>query len=144
MIDFIYDGLRIRSKRIEKKVTEAVDTVFKMCGVNEYAVAILLTGDKKMRYINRRQRNIDNTTDVLSFPSTDSFKGDEDGFFGDIVISLPRARRQARAYKQSFLREMIFLAVHSSLHLNGYDHDFEDNEIKMRSAQREAIARMGE
>ncbi len=144
MIDIIYDGIRYRQKRIDNQITKAVETVFGMCGVSEYTVTVMLTGDNRMRDINRKQRSIDKTTDVLSFPATDDFKGDSDEFFGDIVISLPKARRQARTYGQHFLKEITFLTIHGSLHLLGYDHIYDAQEKKMRKAQREAIARIEE
>src|SRR5438128_7227701 len=90
---------------------------------------VTLTGDEHLREYNRRYRGLDEPTDVLAFaarekPSDQRFQappGTED-WLGDIVISLPRARRQAREADHPVNDEVRLLAVHGFLHLLGYDH----------------------
>lgn len=85
---------------------------------------MLLTDDREMRTLNREYRKKDKTTDVLSFPAED---GDErvkrSGPLGDLVISVPQAKRQAKEYQHSLDQELIRLIVHGFLHLLGYDHE---------------------
>ena len=98
-------------------------------------------------WINKEFRNKDTATDVLSFPMYNFDDEDEmplnpDGSLtlGDIVISIERAREQAREVGNTTLREIAFLAVHSTLHLLGYDHERskEDDEAQCL-AQREIM-----
>lgn len=101
------------------------------------AVSVLLTGDEAVRALNREFRQIDKSTDVLSFPS------DEEGELGDVAISVPCALRQADEYGHSIGREIAFLTVHAMLHLFGYDHIEPHDEELMRSRQREILAAAG-
>jgi probable rRNA maturation factor len=90
---------------------------------------VTLTGDKHLQEYNRRYRGLDEPTDVLAFaakeqPTDQRFQappGSED-WLGDIVISLPRARAQAREAGHPINDEVRLLAVHGFLHLLGYDH----------------------
>lgn len=90
-------------------------------------VSVLLCDNAAIREKNREYRGKDTSTDVLSFPM---FLPDEldDPMeipvpLGDIVISLERAEEQAAELGNTPLREIAFLAVHSTLHLLGYDHE---------------------
>ena len=91
-------------------------------------VAVTLCDNAYIHALNKEHRAVDRPTDVLSFPLY------EDGDFsspecarecalGDIVLSLERARTQAEEIGNSFLREVAFLCIHSTLHLLGYDHE---------------------
>ena len=116
------------------------------CGVD-----VLLTTDEGIREINREQRAIDAATDVLSFPMFDLTAGqppvDERLLdpathrlpLGDMVISLERATAQAEEYGHSIQRELGYLAVHSVLHLLGYDHMDEGQQKRQMRAREEAI-----
>lgn len=105
-------------------------------------VSVSFTDDKGIRAINRTYRNIDEPTDVLSFPMLD-FDDMDNTSIGDIVISLERAAEQAEEFGHSFEREVAFLTVHSTLHLLGYDHMNEFDEKDMRERQREIMKAMG-
>ena len=82
----------------------------------EGTISISLVGDKLVRKLNREYRRKDKTTDVLSFNIN------ENGLLGDIYISLPQARRQAREYRVTLGEELTRLAVHGTLHVLGYTH----------------------
>jgi len=91
-------------------------------------VSVTLCDNAYIRRLNKQYRNKDKHTDVLSFPIYDN--GDFDmsecisgAMLGDIVISVERAKEQAAEIGNSFLREVAFLAIHSTLHLLGYDHE---------------------
>ena len=101
------------------------------------SVSVLITDDEEMLGLNRQFRSIDSTTDVLSFPA------EEEALFGDIAISLDRAKAQAEEYGHSLEREMAFLAAHAMLHLFGFDHEVQEEEQKMRQLQRQILDRSG-
>lgn len=95
-------------------------------------VSLTFCGDDYIKEINAKYRGKDAVTDVLSFPLNDFRNGDEPDEelteLGDIVINLKRAEEQAVEYGHSIEREVSFLAVHSTLHLLGLDHDRSSEE----------------
>lgn len=107
-------------------------------------ISVTLTDDAEIHKLNRQFRGVDRPTDVLSFPMYDLRGGDliDDlpAQYGDIVISLETAERQAVEYGHSIDREIAFLTVHSVLHLLGYDHEISPEEDEeMRRRQREIL-----
>ena len=112
-------------------------------------VSVTFTDNQKIRRMNKKFRNIDKSTDVLSFPlfdeeSPDNFVSELDCMLGDIVISLERAKAQSEEFGHSYERETAFLAVHSVLHLLGYDHEIsEDDDIDMRKRQSDVMEKIG-
>lgn len=114
-------------------------------------VSVLITDDAGIRTLNKEFRDKDAPTDVLSFPmqalSPGSFTPDlsetnrDTGCLplGDIVLSADRITAQAAQYGQSMNREMAYLAIHSVLHLLGYDHMDEGAEQCRMRAREEAI-----
>ncbi len=96
-------------------------------------VSIAFVGDAEMRRINERYHRVRGTTDVLAFPGT----GSE---FGEVVISLPQAKRQARQYRHPLAREVAVLLVHGILHLAGFRHDTRSARSRMAKAERRILA----
>ena len=87
-------------------------------------------------------RGIDNDTDVLSFPQFEDMSMlPEEGeiCLGDVVICPEKACLQAEEYGHSQMREMVYLFVHSILHLLGYDHMEADEKAVMRQKEEEAM-----
>ena len=110
-------------------------------------VYVLFTGDEGIHQINLEQRGVDAPTDVLSFPMFDLEPGEipsvEDADpgtglvpLGDMVISLERARAQGEQFGHGTRREVAYLAVHSVLHLLGYDH-MDEGPMKAQMRERE-------
>ncbi len=118
-------------------------------------VNVLVTGDAGIRQINLDMRQVDASTDVLSFPMFDLAPGDkpseEDADpatglvpLGDMCISLERAKAQAEEYGHPIDRELAYLAVHSVLHLLGYDHlDEGPMKVQMREREEAVMAELG-
>lgn len=113
-------------------------------------VDVLLTDDEAIHRINREMRQVDRSTDVLSFPEFDLHPGqlptEEDADpgtglvpLGDMVISMEHVAAQAKEYGHSTRRELAYLVVHSVLHLLGYDHLDEGSQKKQMRAREEAI-----
>jgi probable rRNA maturation factor len=120
------------SKKIEK-VMSHLDCL------NE-EVSILLTADGDIRELNQQFRDIDQPTDVLSFPQNAEEDPPTPGeiILGDIAVSLDTAQVQAKEHGLTFEEEIILLLIHGILHLLGYDHEIsEQEEEKMRSKTRE-------
>lgn len=131
-----------------------------------FAVALLSTGNfdidcgvavsfvkaEKIRELNKKYRNVDKVTDVLSFPLFDmnykqkleQFKDEiePDGILrlGDIVICKERAKKQAKDYGHSLKREIAFLALHGLLHLLGYDHIEKQDEKAMNEMSEKILS----
>ena len=116
---------------------------------------ISFVSSERIREINRDFRNIDKVTDVISFALDDededmdpikNFMASDENFvtsIGDIIISVDRAKEQAEEYGHSLERELGFLALHGFLHLNGYDHQTEEEEKEMTGLQTEILTAYG-
>ena len=118
-------------------------------------VNVLVTDDAAIHEINLDMRNVDRPTDVLSFPMFDLTPGEKPGEedadpdtglvpLGDMVLSLERAQAQAEEFGHSVEREVCYLAVHSVLHLLGYDH-MDEGEMKaqMRGREEDILSALG-
>jgi len=149
-LDFDYESL-------QKRVVEAC-LDYEECPY-ESEVSILLTDDDQIQQINQEFRKINAPTDVLSFPSIEYITpGDfskleeniaesfhpETGelLLGDIVISVDRAKIQAKEYGHSIEREIAFLTAHSMFHLFGYDHMEEVERIRMEVKQNNVLEKL--
>ena len=112
-------------------------------------ISVTIVDDEQIHELNLKHRNIDASTDVLSFPLG------ENGFYdvnpetgaqllGDIVISIEHAVKQAKVYGHSLDREIAFLTVHSMLHLLGYDHEAGGLElVHMREREEAVLTQLG-
>lgn len=99
-------------------------------------LSIVFINDEQMREMNNTYRNIDNTTDVLSFAFEDETTSiSYMRTLGDIFISIDKVTNQSIEYNHSFKRELFFLIVHGVLHLLGYNHDDEQSEKIMFEKQ---------
>ena len=140
------------SYNLKMLLREAIETTLDFEDFNAVCeVSVTFTDNEGIRELNKKFREMDKPTDVLSFPLLD-FDGDCEeppideliSNLGDIVISLERAKEQAEEFGHSFAREVAFLTVHSMLHLLGYDHEKGDEEDKeMRARQSEIMKIMG-
>ncbi len=89
--------------------------------------AVKLVDDQEMRVLNRQYRGRDATTDVLSFPGEDTPEGRH---LGDVAVSVPTARRQARDAGVTLAEELQTLLLHGVLHCLGHDHEVDDGEME--------------
>jgi probable rRNA maturation factor len=118
-------------------------------------VGVALVDDTYIRALNREYRGGDYTTDVLAFPMESAARRQPpsapsrpaaaapmravEPVLGDIVISVERAREQARQFKHPLRREVALLAIHGLLHLLGYDDETESAASVMWARQRELL-----
>jgi len=110
----------------------------------EGEISMLLTGARHIQELNREWRNIDKPTDVLSFPlQDDPWELSGRVVLGDVVINTERCAAQAAELGHGYQREMVFLLIHSILHLLGWDHErSKDEEEEMFALQREIIGKI--
>lgn len=87
------------------------------------SLGVRFAGDRELRRANRTWRGKDKATDVLSFPG-------EEKHLGDILISVPTARRQAETAGHPVERELKILLLHGVLHCLGYDHETDQGEME--------------
>lgn len=112
-------------------------------------VNVTFVTDDEIKELNTEFRNINNSTDVLSFPLGENGVYDinpENGakMLGDIVISVDHAVSQAESYGHTIQREIAFLTVHSMLHLLGYDHvNGGLEQMKMREKEEYVLSKLG-
>jgi len=107
--------------------------------VREALLNVMICGDARMRTMNREHRGKDKTTDVLSFPAQMSLRQKKNWDWiapgvlplGDLVISLPQARRQASEFGVRLEEELVHLFFHGFLHLYGFDHEVSAKEEKI-------------
>ena len=112
-------------------------------------ISVSFVDNDEIHEINKMHRNIDNPTDVLSFPLGENGEYDINNdtgarMLGDIVISIEHAYKQAELYGHSLDREIAFLTVHSMLHLLGYDHEPGGLElVRMREKEEAVLTQLG-
>jgi len=129
-------------------LNQAIDEAIRMAeGPEEAEVSLMLVDDQRIHALNLEYRGVDRPTDVLSFALQEEVEEEpeieeEDDMLGDIVISVERARDQAEEYGHSFQREIVYLAVHGTLHLLGFDHEEENDKQEMRMKEEEVMAKL--
>lgn len=148
-------GANKDEKKIINDVAKATFDYFNQKDI--FITEIDIISPEEIKEINKAERNVDSVTDVLSFPAQDiggnlpiekkSFnKGEMEGnkvILGTICICRDRAKEQANEYGHSIEREIGFLTVHGLLHILGFDHIEEKDEIIMRGHQTAILDSIG-
>ncbi len=126
----ISDELKIMKKYLKK--------CLKLEQIKNAEFNVILIDNENIRILNKKYRNIDKETDVISFALEDEKNekfSSKRRVLGDIYISVDKAISQSKEYGHSLKREISFLAVHGLLHLLGYDHINKEDEKVMFSKQ---------
>jgi probable rRNA maturation factor len=124
-------------------IREIVSTALRLEGyLQPPDVSVALVDDAYIRVLNREYRGVDQPTDVLAFPMEPVDGVRNEPALGDIVISLERAREQARQFKHPIRREVALLAVHGLLHLLGYEDDTEAGASAMWAKQKRLLEKI--
>lgn len=153
-INLTFDCFTIRQPQITSIITQCIEAALREENIDiPCEINVLVTNNKGIRAINAASRNLDQATDVLSFPMFDLCAGDppedwtdyldpETGMcpLGDMAISLEKASAQAKEFGHSIRREIGYLTIHSMLHLLGYDHMDEGPQKQKMREREEAIA----
>lgn len=138
----------ILESNLESLIKDALSCVLKHEFIKvDGEVSLLFVDNDKIQSLNKEYRKKDSITDVLSFPQYESIK--ENGiqepfvYLGDIVISLDQAKSQANEFSHTIEREIVYLVVHSLLHLLGYDHLNDMDKSEMRAHEKIVLKELG-
>ena len=135
-----------KDEQLEKIINMVLEECFKTEKIEKTKlyVSVILTTPENIQKYNKKYRNIDSQTDVLSFPM---FEKSEIPFLkeikyreaiGDIIVSIERVKEQAIEYGHSFERELAYMIVHGFYHLMGEDH-IEENDKKIMRQKEEIV-----
>ncbi len=107
-------------------------------------VSVSLVSAHEIHALNRQYRNVDRETDVLSFPMWEESDPDSVAYLGDIILCPKVICSQAESFGTTYRQEMCLMAIHSTLHLLGWDHMEEAEKNEMFALQEEILALLGE
>lgn len=153
MYEIVYKDVQ-ENEKYEKIVKKVLEQCFKEEDMldSKLYITITFTTPQNIKEINKKYRNIDKATDVLSFPM---FEKDEletkiknkdyvcEDVLGDIIISIEKVQEQAEEYGHSFERELSYMIVHGFYHLMGYDHIKEEDKKVMRPKEEKVLNELG-
>ena len=147
-MEIIFDEEAAVSEEIISKMKEAAEYCVSQEHLDPFRceVSFSFVSPEEIRELNAAYRQKDAVTDVLSFPQYDDLNdldNEEEICIGDVVICSEVAHRQAEEYGHSYERELLYLFVHSILHLLGYDHMEEDEKKEMRRREEDVMDKIG-
>jgi len=130
MINYrLYGKLPVKDiKQAFDAVCKSAFKVLKMC--EDVVFDVNIVDSKKIHAINKKYRHVDKPTDVITFANRDNSTFIIP-LLGEVFICLDVAKKQAKEYKHTLQRELIFLFTHGLLHLLGFDHMNKKDEKKM-------------
>lgn len=129
-----------RSAHVARLVRRGLSLAMPKLGLRSHGISVVLINDARMKSLNRRFRGIDRPTDVLSFESGET--SGKQTLLGDIAISVPTARAQAKKAGKTQKGEFLLLSIHGLLHLLGYDHATAADEKRMFALQDDLVRRV--
>ena len=127
----------------EKLLAAVKNTLVRGEVLDSPSLTVVISNDEQLKEMNLQYRGIDKTTDVLAFKA--DFEDPDLGsrYLGDVVISYQQAQDQAKTRRHKVEEELQLLVVHGVLHLLGYDHDSDINQMEMWSIQSLILADLG-
>lgn len=150
-----------QNEELEAIIEKVIQKCFEVEHINPTSlyICVTLTDPKNIREINKKYRNIDKETDVLSFPMFEKDELDKliatnllktfnlkngalQDIMGDIIISIERVEEQVQEYGHSFEREFAYMLVHGFYHLRGYDHMVEEEKAQMREKEENVLSQL--
>jgi len=128
-------GRKVRTSELERVLRGALQIL----GFPGGELSVRLTTNEEIQALNRQFRQIDEPTDVLTFPAEPDFPTGSKPPLGDIAISVDRAELQAKTRAIALDDELGYLAVHGILHLNGLEDETDEEREHMLAE----MARLG-
>ena len=152
MYEIVFKDIE-EDKKYEPIIKKVLETCFEEEKMKDskLCVTVTLTNPENIREINKKFRNIDRATDVLSFPMFEKDELDKkieendfytDDILGDLVISIEKVEEQAKEYGHSFERELSYMVVHGFYHLMGYDHIEPEDKAIMRPKEEKILNKL--
>ena len=152
LADIQYNGIE-QNNEYDELINKVINECFKTEGLDKLKlyISITLTVPEVIQQANKKYRNIDKPTDVLSFPMFEKQEIEymlKNGYevedvLGDLIISIPKVKEQAVEYGHSFERELAYMIVHGFYHLMGYDHMEENDKKEMREKEDAVLNKLG-
>ncbi len=117
-----------------REILRRLRAMIKLLQLDKAEVSFVLTDDDRIHQLNKIYRGKDRPTDVLAFAMHEGEFGELAGrLLGDVIVSVPTARKQAGAHRVDVLEEVTMLLAHGLLHLLGWDHDTDAKDRRMRA-----------
>jgi probable rRNA maturation factor len=110
------------SDSLEEKLNKALSYIFEEEGITDSSINLKILTDEDIKELNKKFRNKNTTTNVLSFSNEDVSKSIT-GNLGDIAISYEFVKRESKEHKKNFDDHMIHMLVHGVYHILGFDHE---------------------
>jgi len=137
------DNIRVLVKnfKLEDWLETKVAKLEKVEKIKPEQISIVIVGDQKIKFLNKKHRKKDKITDVLSFVASDikeEYRLKNDNYLGEIFINVSQAQRQSLNLKD----EILNLLAHGYLHLKGYTHNNEKEMAKMKSLTKKIISKL--
>jgi len=129
-------GRKLPSRRL-KQIALAI---LPLVGQAKAELSVALIGNAEMRKLNAKYRNKDYPTDVLSFP-IEATGTAMPRLLGDVIISVEKAREQAKEHGRTPDQELATLLIHGIIHLLGYDHERSAKEARLMKRLEDKIYR---
>ncbi|MFQ3307612.1 MAG: putative rRNA maturation factor [Candidatus Midichloriaceae bacterium] len=138
-------------KYCNKVLHTTLDTTLKDKNLPPIEIALLLTNDEKMQSLNKKFRNNDKVTNILSFPFTENIENltsdlplcDKDVFLGNIAIGYEKVMKESLYYGEIFQEYFSYILTHGILHLLGYDHIKDVDADIMENIEKIIMKKMG-
>ncbi len=129
--------------KIKKETLDFISySTIRQLGIDDYDLSIVCESDDTVQDLNYRYRGLNQTTDVLTFPSGELDPDSGRVYLGDVVISLPTVGKQAAEMGREFTEELAAIVIHGILHLIGYDHADPAESEKMFELQNRILSNM--
>jgi probable rRNA maturation factor len=130
------DGKEFSSRKLKKVAQKVLEIVEQ----DQAELCLVLVGNAEMRKLNAQFRKRDYPTDVLSFPAGDELPTGVQ-LLGDVIISVAKAKEQAKAKRRTLDEELVTLLIHGIVHLLGYDHERSPKDARIMDRLEKKIYR---
>ncbi len=136
---------RVAGASLRAPLVRRAEAMLALLQLEKAELSLVLSGDEQIHELNKVYRGKDRPTDVLAFPMREGDFGRlhaalPSGLLGDVIVSVPTAKRQAKEAKRAPLDEITMLVAHGLLHLLGWDHDTAAKDRKMRAETARLVA----